>query len=175
VTLCSDCLQIHLNDESVEPETEISLDKITGLTVMTAVPGTSKPGLQVKTASKDFYLASCDEKPSTVRDLELWVPAILAAKEGALFVLPKDQEVLLEFSMNSEDEVEDEPRPSEEEIEAERERKAEHERREMEREAEIAEQERRQREDLLALGQISRSWDSVLKRSVKKETHDFFV
>lgn len=138
---------------------------------MTAVPGTSnKPGLQVKTAQKDFYFASSDENPSSVRDLELWVPAVLAAKEGAPFVIPKDQEVLLEFSMNSEEEVEEEAKPSQEELEAERQRKVEMERREMEREAELAEHERRQREDLLALGQISRSWDSVLKRGMLVRT-----
>lgn len=154
------CFPLQLHADDAVCEGEIDLESITGLTVMSKVPGSEKPGLQIRTTKRDFYFCSSVEHPLTVEELELWIPAILAAKEGESFVIPKDQEVLLEFSMNSEEEIDEAPpQISREELEAEHARKAELERLEMEREAELVEQERRMREDQLALGQIGRSWE----------------
>jgi len=85
----------------------------------------------------------------------------MAVKEGTVYVPREDDNVLLEFSMNSEEEVEEADEveqkvvPNEEEAAAERQRRIEQE----EREAALAEQERQRRADMQALGQIGRSWE----------------
>jgi hypothetical protein len=115
-------LRYSIDDETTEFEGSIRLDSITGLSVMTNLPGANRPGLLIKTKTKDYSFAasSHEEEALSIKELELWVPAILAVKEGEPFSVPKDQEVLLEFSMNSEEEVEAvaaEPKQSTVEIE----------------------------------------------------------
>ena len=89
--------------DSVEQGT-IHLSSITGLQVATAIPGPERPGLIVKTESlhskREYFLAA--REGVSVQEMEAWVPAIMTLREGK--VAMPEEEILMEFSMNSEEE-----------------------------------------------------------------------
>jgi hypothetical protein len=76
-----------------------------------SLSGAGRPGLLIKVKGRELYLAvsAVEERAMPVSSLEGWVLAIASIKEG--FPLAPEDPVLLEFSMNSEEEVEEEEQP----------------------------------------------------------------
>lgn len=92
-------------DEETPAHGSIHLPSIVGLQVCASVPGPERPGLLIKTDSfgskREYFLAASEH--TLMKDVESWVPAIMALREGRVPEV-REEEVLLEFSMNSEEE-----------------------------------------------------------------------
>lgn len=159
-------------DESLSAATylgSIHLSAVTGLRVVANIAGSGRPGLSIKTEAREFQLAGED-----VDDLETsWVPSIMAVREGRVRVpedilrlglKKKEEEILLTFSMDSEEEVApQEPVPEKQEESKEEEKKKE----EVKVEEPVPAVDKT---DCAALDAVLQSWDNIHKRNMLEKT-----